>query len=287
MTESSGGDNSAVQARITVFLLDDHEIVRRGVRDLLSAEPDIDVIGEAGTAAAALQRMPALRPDVAVLDVRLPDGDGVSVCREIRSTLPGTACLMLTSYGDDQALLGAIMAGAAGYVQKQTCGSDLVSAVRTVAVGGSTLDAHAANRVMARLRERMDSVDPLSALTEQEKKVLDLVGEGLTNRQIAERMFLAEKTAKNYVSSLLTKLGMQRRAQAAAFSARLAEHRADLLRRSPGRAAAGWLRGPARPEPRRSTRAPARGRSGASRPAAANCSLPESTHGIVLATQCN
>ena len=232
MTESSGGDNSAEQARITVFLLDDHEIVRRGVRDLLSAEPDIDVIGEAGTAAAALQRMPALRPDVAVLDVRLPDGDGVSVCREIRSTLPGTACLMLTSYGDDQALLGAIMAGAAGYVLKQTCGSDLVSAVRTVAAGGSTLDAHAANRVMARLRERMDSVDPLSALTEQEKKVLDLVGEGLTNRQIAERMFLAEKTAKNYVSSLLTKLGMQRRAQAAAFSARLAEHQADLLRRS-------------------------------------------------------
>jgi DNA-binding NarL/FixJ family response regulator len=287
MTESSGGDNSAELARITVFLLDDHEIVRRGVRDLLSAEPDIDVIGEAGTAAAALQRMPALRPDVAVLDVRLPDGDGVSVCREIRSTLPGTACLMLTSYGDDQALLGAIMAGAAGYVQKQTCGSDLVSAVRTVAVGGSTLDAHAANRVMARLRERVDTVDPLAALTGQEKKVLDLVGEGLTNRQIGERMFLAEKTAKNYVSSLLAKLGMQRRAQAAAFSARLAEHRADLLRRSPGRAAAGWLRGPARPEPRRSTRAPARGRSGASRPAAANCSLPESTHGIVLATQCN
>jgi DNA-binding NarL/FixJ family response regulator len=233
MTESSGGDNSAEQARITVFLLDDHEIVRRGVRDLLSAEPDIDVIGEAGTAAAALQRMPSLRPDVAVLDVRLPDGDGVSVCREIRSTLPGTACLMLTSYGDDQALLGAIMAGAAGYVLKQTCGSDLVSAVRTVAAGGSTLDAHAANRVMARLRERMDTVDPLSALTEQEKKVLDLVGEGLTNRQIAERMFLAEKTAKNYVSSLLTKLGMQRRAQAAAFSARLAEHQANLLPRSP------------------------------------------------------
>jgi DNA-binding NarL/FixJ family response regulator len=259
MTESSGGDNSAEQARITVFLLDDHEIVRRGVRDLLSAEPDIDVIGEAGTAAAALQRMPALRPDVAVLDVRLPDGDGVSVCREIRSTLPGTACLMLTSYGDDQALLGAIMAGAAGYVLKQTCGSDLVSAVRTVAAGGSTLDAHAANRVMARLRERMDSVDPLSALTEQEKKVLDLVGEGLTNRQIAERMFLAEKTAKNYVSSLLTKLGMQRRAQAAAFSARLAEHQADLLRRSPGRAAAGVAAWTCPAGPRRSTRARAQG----------------------------
>ncbi len=226
MTEN-GGETSPDRARISVFLLDDHEIVRRGVRELLNAEPDIDVIGEAGTMAAALARMPALRPDVAVLDVRLPDGDGVSVCREIRSTLPGTACLMLTSYGDDQALLGAIMAGAAGYVLKQTCGTDLVSAVRTVAAGQSTLDAHAAQRVMARLRERMSSIDPLSALTDQEKKVLDLVGEGLTNRQIAERMVLAEKTAKNYVSSLLAKLGMQRRAQAAAFAARLAQSRDD------------------------------------------------------------
>jgi DNA-binding NarL/FixJ family response regulator len=221
---TGGATTSDGQPRISVFLVDDHEIVRRGVRDLLASEPDIDVIGEAGTMASALQRMPSLRPDVAVLDVRLPDGDGVTVCREIRSKLPGTACLMLTSYGDDQALLGAIMAGAAGYVLKQTCGSDLVNAVRTVAAGKSTLDAHAAQRVMDRLRERMASVDPLSALTDQEKKVLDLVGEGLTNRQIAERMFLAEKTAKNYVSSLLTKLGMERRAQAAAFSARLAEH---------------------------------------------------------------
>jgi DNA-binding NarL/FixJ family response regulator len=223
----SGSQAGAAQERISVFLLDDHEIVRRGLRDLLSAEPDIDVIGEAGTAESALARMPALRPDVAVLDVRLPDGDGVSVCREIRSTLSGTACLMLTSYGDDRALLGAIMAGAAGYVLKQACGSDLVSAVRAVAAGQSTLDADAAQRVMARLRERMSSVDPLSALTDQEKKVLDLVGEGLTNRQIAERMFLAEKTAKNYVSSLLTKLGMQRRSQAAAFVARLADDTGD------------------------------------------------------------
>jgi DNA-binding NarL/FixJ family response regulator len=224
---AGAGENGTGESRISVFLLDDHEIVRRGVRDLLTAELDIDVIGEAGTMATALDRMPALRPDVAVLDVRLPDGDGVSVCREIRSTLPGTACLMLTSYGDDQALLGAIMAGAAGYVLKQTCGADLVSAVREVAAGRSTLDAHAAQRVMARLRERMASIDPLSALTDQEKKVLDLVGEGLTNRQIAQRMFLAEKTAKNYVSSLLAKLGMQRRAQAAAFAARLAEHQAS------------------------------------------------------------
>jgi DNA-binding NarL/FixJ family response regulator len=213
--------------QITVFLVDDHEIVRRGLRDLLDAEPDMEVIGEAGTAVSAMHRIPALRPDVAVLDVRLPDGDGVSVCREIRSALPETACLMLTSYGDDQALLGAIMAGAAGYVLKQTCGSDLVSAVRTVAAGGSMLDAHATQRVMQRLRERMASVDPLSALTDQEKRVLELIGEGLTNRQISERMVLSEKTAKNYVSAVLTKLGMQRRAQAAAFAARLAESSDD------------------------------------------------------------
>jgi two-component system, NarL family, response regulator DevR len=212
------------QGRISVFLLDDHELFRRGVRDLLAAEPDIDVVGEAGTASSALARMPALRPDVAVLDVRLPTGDGVSVCREICSTLPETACLMLTGYGDDQALLGAIMAGAAGYVSKQTCGTDLVSALRTVASGKSILDPQASRQVMARLRERALSVDPVAALTEQEKRVLELIGEGLTNRQIAERMFLAEKTVKNYVSSMLTKLGMQRRTQAAAFSAR---HPAD------------------------------------------------------------
>jgi DNA-binding NarL/FixJ family response regulator len=234
--ETSGGETSAGETsagetgggkRISVFLLDDHEIVRRGLRDLLDAEPDIDVIGEAGTAISALHRMPALRPDVAVLDVRLPDGDGVSVCREIRSTLPGTACLMLTSYGDDQALLGAIMAGAAGYVLKQACGSDLVSAVRTMAAGGSMLDAHATQRVMERLRERMAGADPLSALTDQEKRVLELIGEGLTNRQISVRMILSEKTAKNYVSTVLGKLGMQRRAQAAAFAARLAESHTD------------------------------------------------------------
>jgi DNA-binding NarL/FixJ family response regulator len=223
----TGGEGSGSQRRISVFLLDDHEVVRRGLRDLLAAEPDIDVVGEAGTAESALRRIPALCPDVAVLDVRLPDGDGVSVCREIRSTLPGTACLMLTSYGDDQAVLGAIMAGAAGYVLKQTCGSDLVSAVRTVAAGGSMLDAQTTGRVMQRLRERVANVDPLSALTEQEKRVLDLIGEGLTNRQIANRMVLSEKTAKNYVSSVLTKLGMQRRAQAAAYVARLTGNRGE------------------------------------------------------------
>jgi len=227
MNETSEGEISRGHGRISVFLLDDHEIVLRGVRDLLSAEPDIDVIGEAGTTKSALHRIPALRPDVALLDVRLPDGTGVSVCREIRSNLPGTACLMLTSYGDDQALLDSIMAGAAGYVSKQTCGTELVSAVRTVAAGQSMLDATATKRVMERLREQMAGVDPLSALTEQEKRVLELIGEGLTNRQIAKRMFLAEKTAKNYVASLFTKLGMHRRTQAAAFAARLAENQGD------------------------------------------------------------
>jgi len=221
------GTDDGQRQPISVFLLDDHEVVRRGVRDILAAEPDIEVVGEAGTTAEALGRIPASRPDVAVLDVRLPDGDGVLVCREIRSRLPETACLMLTSFGDDQALLGAIMAGAAGYVLKQTCGSDLVSAVRAVAVGQSTLDARAALQVMDRLRDQMATADPLSALADPEKRVLELIGEGLTDRQIAERMFLPEKIAKNYVSSLLTKLGMRRRKQAAAFASRLAEKPAE------------------------------------------------------------
>ena len=164
-SEAAPGDG---HARISVFLLDDHEVVRRGLRNLLTAEPGIDVIGEAGTVASALARVTALRPDVAVLDVRLPDGDGVSACREIRSRLPGTACLMLTSYGDEQALLGAIMAGAAGYVMKQACGAELVSAVRTVAAGESILDPHATRQVMDRLRAPKAGADPLSALSAQE-----------------------------------------------------------------------------------------------------------------------
>jgi DNA-binding NarL/FixJ family response regulator len=224
MTETSGGQADGGHGTIRVFLLDDHEVVRRGLRELLTAQADIDVVGEAGTMASAMGRMAAVRPDVAVLDVRLPDGDGVSVCREIRSSLPDTACLMLTGYGDDQALLGAIMAGAAGYVMKQASASELVGAVRTVAAGQSTLDRHAAERVMTRLRERLGSTDPLASLSSQEKRVLDLIAEGMTNKQIAERMFLSEKTAKNYVSSLLGKLGLQRRSQAAALSARLSEH---------------------------------------------------------------
>jgi len=210
--------------KISVFLLDDHEVVRRGVRDLLEAEPDITVVGEAGTAASALARIPALRPDVAVLDVRLPDGDGVSVCREIRSRMPSVACLMLTSFTDDDALFDAIMAGAAGYVLKQIRGTDLVGAVRTVASGQSMLDPRAASQVIERLRSNARQPDPLAALSGQERRILQLIGEGLTNRQIGERMFLAEKTVKNYVSSLFAKLGMQRRTQAAAYAARLREH---------------------------------------------------------------
>ena len=227
MNDISTGGTSGRLGQIRVFLLDDHEVVRSGVRNILSTEADIEVIGEAGTMASALAQLPELRPNVAVLDVRLPDGDGVSVCREIRSTLPDTACLMLTSYGDDQALLGAIMAGAAGYVLKQTCGSDLVSAVRTVASGRSTLDPDAAQSVMERLLERMENVDPLTGLSDQERQVLGLVAEGLTNHQIAERMSIAEEAAKDYVSSVLAKLGMQQRAQATAFGARLAESQSD------------------------------------------------------------
>jgi DNA-binding NarL/FixJ family response regulator len=210
---------------IAVFLVDDHEVVRRGVRDMLEAEGDIKVVGEAGTASSALARIPALRPDVAVLDVRLPDGDGVTVCREIRSRMPSVACLMLTSFADEDALLDAIMAGAAGYVLKQIRGSDLVGAVRLVATGQSMLDSRAAGQLMARLRGQSTRQDPLAGLTPQEKRILELIGEGLTNRQIGEKLFLAEKTVKNYISALFAKLGMERRTQAAAYAARIfSEH---------------------------------------------------------------
>lgn len=205
---------------IQVFFLDDHEVVRRGLVDLVSMEPDMEVIGEASTAAEALQRIPAVTPDVAVLDVRLPDGTGVEVCREIRSQLPGVQCLMLTSYADDEALFDAIMAGASGYVLKDIKGNDLVDAIRTVASGRSLLDPATTQRVMERLRAPRETDDRLAALTDQERRILDLIGEGMTNRQIGEHMFLAEKTVKNYVSSLLAKLGMERRTQAAAFVAR-------------------------------------------------------------------
>jgi DNA-binding NarL/FixJ family response regulator len=209
---------------IRVFLLDDHEVVRRGVKDLLEAESDITVVGEAGTVAEALARVPAVRPDVAILDMRLPDGDGVSVCRDLRSTFPTLACLMLTSFGDDEALLSAIMAGASGYLLKQVRGSDIVGAVRTVAAGGSLLDPRMTATVLQRLREPQQGTDPLDVLTDQERRVFDLIGEGLTNRQIGEAMFLAEKTVKNYVSSVLAKLGMQRRTQAAVLAGRRQEN---------------------------------------------------------------
>ncbi|WP_285733962.1 response regulator [Kitasatospora phosalacinea] len=206
---------------IRVFLLDDHEVVRRGVHDLLSMEGDIEVVGEAGTAAEALNRIPAVHPDVAVLDVRLPDGNGVEVCREIRSQDPSVKCLMLTSFSDDEALFDSIMAGASGYVLKAIRGTDLLSAVRDVAAGKSLLDPVATSRVLARLRDGGEKEDErIAQLTKQERRILDLIGEGMTNRQIGNELHLAEKTVKNYVSSLLAKMGMERRTQAAAYVAR-------------------------------------------------------------------
>ncbi|MFC8765432.1 response regulator [Streptomyces sp. NPDC057193] len=211
-----------------VFLVDDHEVVRRGLRDLIHDEPDMEVVGEAATATQALARGPALRPDVAVLDVRLPDGDGISVCRELRSRMPDLACLMLTSFDDEDALLDAIMAGAAGYVLKQIKGSDLVSAVRTVATGQSMLDPATTARLMHSLRDPEAAKPPederLAVLSERERSVLDLIGEGLTNRQIAKRLYLSEKTVKNHISRLLGKLGVERRVQAAVIAAQVHEH---------------------------------------------------------------
>ncbi|MER8041632.1 response regulator transcription factor [Streptomyces sp. NPDC094032] len=218
---------------VRVFLLDDHEVVRRGVRDLLEAEPDIEVVGEAATAREVLARVPAVRPDVAVLDVRLGsatggDHEGVEVCRELRAAMPELACLMLTSFDDDEALFDAIMAGAAGYVLKQIGGSDLVHAVRTVATGKSLLDPRMTSRVMARIRgpepepaPRTATTAELDRLSPREREILDLIGLGLTNRQIAERLFLAEKTVKNRVSAILGKLGVGRRIQAAMLAERL------------------------------------------------------------------
>lgn len=210
---------------IRVFLLDDHEVVRRGISDLLGLEADMEVVGEAGTAADALLRIRAARPDVAVLDVRLPDGTGIEVCRDARSMLPELQCLMLTSYADDEALFDAIMAGAAGYVLKDIKGNDLVDAVRAVAQGRSLLDPRATQRVLERLRNGNRTDSKVDSLNDQERRILVLIGEGMTNRQIGENMHLAEKTVKNYVSSLLAKLGMERRTQVAAYAARLAADR--------------------------------------------------------------
>ena len=206
-----------------MFLLDDHEVVRRGLRELLEAEDDLTVVGEASTAEEALARVPSTQPDVAILDVRLPDGDGVEVCREIRSRQPSVRCLMLTSFADDEALFSAIMAGASGYLLKQVRGTDLVDGVRRVGRGESLLDPSVTSRVLERIRANQNQTDELASLSGQEHKILDLVAEGLTNREIGERMFLAEKTVKNYVSNVLAKLGMSRRSEAAAYAARLDE----------------------------------------------------------------
>jgi len=203
---------------IRVFLLDDHEIVRRGIKDLLESEGDIEVVGESGLAQEAARRIPALRPDVAILDGRLPDGSGIDVCRQVRSVDPTIAGLILTSYDDDDALFAAIMAGAAGYILKQVGGSDLVDTVRRVAAGQSTLDPSVTARVLDRLRNGPRADPELAALSAQEQRILELIGEGLTNREIAERMYLAEKTVKNYVSSMLAKLRLTSRTQAAIFA---------------------------------------------------------------------
>ena len=202
-----------------MFVVDDHEIVRRGLCDVLAGEPELTVVGEAATCREALVRVPAIRPDVAVLDVRLPDGNGIELCRELRSSLPELRCLVLTSFADDEALADAVLAGAAGYLLKQVLGGDLVDAIRAVAGGRSLLDPRATEAAMARMRAPRD--DPTAALTDQERRVLELIGRGLTNRQIAERMLLAEKTVKNYVSNLLAKLGLQRRTQAAVLATEL------------------------------------------------------------------
>jgi two-component system response regulator DevR len=206
---------------VKVFLVDDHEVVRRGLIDLLSADPELEVIGEAGSVSHALAQIPALKPDVAVLDVRLPDGNGIELCRDLLSKMPNLRCLMLTSFTSDEAMLDAILAGASGYVVKDIKGMELAKAIKDVGAGRSLLDNRAAAALMAKLRGAAEHSDPLSGLTDQERVLLDLLGEGLTNKQIAARMFLAEKTVKNYVSRLLAKLGMERRTQAAVFVSKL------------------------------------------------------------------
>jgi two-component system, NarL family, response regulator DevR len=208
-------------AMVSVFLVDDHEVVRRGLIDLLASDPELDVVGEAGSVREALVKIPALRPDVAVLDVRLPDGNGIELCRDLLSELAHLRCPMLTSYTSDEAMLDAIIAGASGYVVKDIKGMELAQAIKDVGAGKSLLDNRAAAALMAKLRGAAEHKDPLSGLTEQDRTLLGLLGEGLTNKQIAARMFLAEKTVKNYVSRLLGKLGMERRTQAAVFASKL------------------------------------------------------------------
>lgn len=221
VTTRAGNTGLEGFAMVKVFLVDDHEVVRRGLIELLAADPDLDVIGEAGSVAEAKARIPALRPDVAVLDVRLPDGNGIELCRDLLSDMAELRCLMLTSYTSDEAMLDAILAGASGYVVKDIKGMELAQAIKDVGDGKSLLDNRAAAALMTKLRSAAQHSDPLSDLTDQERTLLGLLGEGLTNKQIANRMFLAEKTVKNYVSRLLAKLGMQRRTQAAVFASKL------------------------------------------------------------------
>lgn len=218
---------------LRVFLLDDHEVVRTGLRSLIETGDDLEVVGEAGTVEDALVRIPLAQPDVAILDVRLPDGTGIEVCREIRSGHPEIACLMLTSYADDEALLAAVMAGASGYLLKQVSGTDLIADIKKVGAGGSLLDHRLTERVLQRLRRGPEQDERLASLTAQERKILDGIAEGKTNRQIGEELFLAEKTVKNYVSNLLAKLGMQRRTEAAVFATRLAERKSAEGRYEP------------------------------------------------------
>jgi two-component system response regulator DevR len=216
--DDSAPMNDAADRVIRVFLLDDHEVVRRGITDVLEAD-GIAVVGEAATAAEALRRIPATSPDVAILDARLPDGSGIDVCREVRSTLPAVRCLILTSYDDADAVFAAVMGGSSGYLLKQIRGTSLVDAVRQVAAGRSLLDPAVTERLLARLREGTTTDPRLASLTDREREILSLIADGLTNRQIGDRLFLAEKTVKNYVSGLLAKLGMQRRTQAAVYGA--------------------------------------------------------------------
>jgi len=215
MTGPAGTDSDPIR----VFVLDDHELVRRGIADLLESADGLFLVGEAGTAAQALARIPAARPHVAVLDARLPDGSGIDVCREIRSMMPEVRCLILTSYDDNDAIFAAVMAGASGYLLKEIRGSNLVDAVRQVAAGKSLLDPSVTERLLTRLREGVPRDERLESLTDREREILALIADGLTNRQIGERLFLAEKTVKNYVSGLLAKLGMERRTQAAVYGA--------------------------------------------------------------------
>jgi two-component system, NarL family, response regulator DevR len=219
--QTGGAERVKGHRVVRVFLVDDHEVVRRGLFDLLSADPDIEVVGEAASVGEALAKIPVESPDVAVLDVRLPDGNGIELCRDLLSDMPELRCLMLTSFTSDEAMLDAILAGASGYVVKDIKGMELAEAIKDVGAGKSLLDNRAAAALMAKLRGAAERQDPLSGLTAQERTLLGLLGEGLTNKQIAARMFLAEKTVKNYVSRLLAKLGMERRTQAAVFATKL------------------------------------------------------------------